>query len=622
MDVRPDHSRASAAGRRRRDAWRRLAGVALVAFRQGVRLRLWLLVPLALAVAIVTDLSSPRFDPVFDAIPAAVGTGLFVMTVLVVILAIFFATYPTPAEMESRVAFTLMTKPVAGWEVVTGKMLGLGLLLAAMLAVMGAGLYGYVQIRAWEIQALAASRLEEARGRVEHPADLNPVEAVAREGPLATYQYRTPSSGPEWQVRFAEEPPGAPGVLWVVGHTGMRLRWDVADTPLRPWAASGPGHVEVTVATYRPPGDYEEPLQVTVRLAARRKPDEPAVGFEPRQLTLTQMVDLEVPASGTVRVPVVRARDDPLPEGTFGVPDVSELYLEVMATGDKDVVGAKAGAVRLVFPGRGAVVLEAPPGRLPGRLGGRPTLVGFPDLPRQAARFRFDAVPAGALGEGDTAVEIAYSLDAYSPATVLSAARATFVRPDTGAARSFEFTPEGHHPTRLYLDREFWDGGPLDVRLECLTKGDYMGLLPESVRLRLGGDPFAVHLAKGTFGVLLFGAVLTAAAVCVSTRLSWFVSILMMATLLAVGTVGRILLSYGIVREVAMTVAAGLEEAPGGPWLLGHLQLQGLLPSDTFAMGQAVPWWDVGASLALTMVVTGALVAVGGYLLRTREVAA
>ncbi len=622
MDTPAAHPRPSAAGRRRRDAWRRLAAVALVTLRQGLRLRLWLLAPLALAVAILADLSSPRFDPVFDAIPAAVGTSILVMTVLVVILGIFFATYPTPAEMDSRVAYTLMTKPLAAWEVVAGRVLGLGLLLAAMLAVMGAGLYGYVRVRAPEVRALAAARVQEARGRVQRPADLNPVEAVAREGPLATYRYREASFGPSWRVHFAGERPDAPGVVWVVGRTGMQLRWDLANTPLREWTASGSGHIEVTVATYRPPGEYEEPLKATVRLVARRETGEPAPGFEPEKRTLAQAVDLEVPDDGTLRVPVVRAREERPPEGTFGVPDVGELHLQVLALGPKDVVGAAAEAVRIVGPGGQATVLDGPPERRPARLGARPTLVGSPELPRQMAVFRFDDIPAGELGGGDTAVEIAYSLDAYSGATIQPAARATFIRPDTGASRAFEFTPEGHHPTRLYLDRDFWHGGPLEVRLECLTRNDYMGLLPESVRLRLGGDPFTVHLAKGTLAVLLFGAVLTAAAVCISTRLSWFVSILGMATLFAVGTAGSILLSYGIVQQVQEPVSEWLEEVPGGSWLIGHLQLQGLLPPETFARGQALPWWDLGASLALVLVVTAALVAAGGYLLRTREVAA
>ena len=635
MDTRRNHPRPAPSARRRRDAGRRLAGIALVTFRQGVRLRLWLLAPLALAVAVVTDLSSPRFDPVFDAIPAAVGTSMLIMTVLAVILAVFLATYPTPAEMDSRVAYTLMTKPVSRWEIVAGKVLGLTLLLAAMLAVVGVGVYAYVRIRAADIRSLAARRLEEARGRTQRPADLNPLQAVAQGGPLATYRYRAASSGPDFDVHFAGEPPQAPGVLWVVGQSNMRLQWVLPQTTLRGWTTSGPAHVEVTLATHRAPGGDETPVKAVLRLVARRSAAKAAAstgerltsapaadGFELGKTILIQNIEMEVPESGTLRVPLVRAQEGPLPEGTFVVPEAEHFLLTVFAVGAKDLVGDTAGAVRLVGPGGQTVLLKKPPERVPIYLGGRPALVGAPELPRQMAAFRFDDVPAGALGEGDTAVEIAYSLDAYSPATVQPAARATFTCPETGTSRSFDFTPEGHHPTLLYLDRDFWHGGPLQVHLECLTPGDCMGLLPESVRLRLGGDPFAVHLAKGAFCVLLFGTILTATAVFVSTRISWFVSILGMIAIFAIGTVGRILLSYGVLGRLAESAAEQVEPMPGGSWLLNHVQLQGLLPSDTFNMGEIIPWPDLGASLALVLVVTALLVAAGGYLLRTREVAA
>jgi len=622
MDTARAHARSAVTARRRRDAGRRVAAVALVTFRQGIRLRLWLLAPLALALAIVTDLFSPRFDPVFEAIPAAVGTGMLVMTVLTVILSVFFATYPTPAEMESRVAYTLMTKPLGRREVVTGKVLGLALLLAAMLALVGVGLYAYVRARAIDIRSLADRRLQEARPRTERAADLNPLAAVARQGPLATYRYRQASSGPEFAVRFTGEPPQAPGVLWVLGRTGMRLQWPLAETPLREWTASGAAHIELTLATHRPPGAEKKPVKAVVRLVAR--PPRPRNAAGPRPRPLKQSVEKEVPPAGTVRIPAVAADPTSPPDGAFAVPEKGDLFLEVLASGPGDVVGAAAGAVRIVGPGARTVRLTEAPRRLAGVMFGfgRPTLVGAPELPRQAALFRFDDVPAGTLDEGATAVEIAYSLDVSSPATVQPGARATFIRPDTGASRVFEFTPEGHHPTLLYLDRDFWHGGPLRVRLECLTEGDHLGLLPESVRLRLDGDPFALHLAKGTFGVLLFGTVLTAAAVMVSTRLSWFVSILGMVALLAVGTVGRIFLSYGLLGRLAALVAERVKPLPGGEWMLAHLQLQGLLPPHTFNMGEAMAWWDLGASLALVLAVATALVAAGGHLLRKREVAA
>ena len=113
----PGHSTVSGgAGRRSRWPVRRTWAIALVTFRQGMRMRLWVLVPLAVLSLILADLSSPRFDPVLEGIPAAISTSLFVMSVLAVIVGIFFATYSIPTEIESHVATSVAVKPVSRGE--------------------------------------------------------------------------------------------------------------------------------------------------------------------------------------------------------------------------------------------------------------------------------------------------------------------------------------------------------------------------------------------------------------------------------------------------------------------------------------------------------------------------
>jgi len=620
MDTPRNSTTAFTSVPRRWRPWRRAGAVALVTLRQGLRLRLWLLAPAALLIAILADLSSPRFDPVFDAIPAAVGTSLLAMTVLVAILSLFFATYPTPAEMDAKVSYVLLTKPAAGWELVAGRILGLVLLLAAMLAVVGAGVYGYILLRAEHVQARASRRLEEGRGRAFRPADFNPVRAVAANGPLTTYRYRQASAGPEFRVHVAGEPPDTTDVAWVVGQSGMRLRWNLTGTPLREWLAAGPGRLQVTVVPHRPPDAGEAPAEAVIRLVVREPGEGDGTDVRRRRQGV-QRLTLKVPEDGRLDVPMARAPKPPA-EGALAVPEEGNLLLAVMGVGPGDVLGARPGAVRIVGPGGEVHTVDAPPRVLASTMNSRQMLVGRPKRPRPMAVFRFDDVPARLLGRGDTAFEIAYTLDAFSAATVQSTARATFIRPDTGDSRTFRFTPEGHHPTLLYVEEAFWHGGPLVVHLECLTEDDYIGLLPESVRLRLGGDPYLLHLAKGVFAVLLFGTVLTAAAVLLSTRMSWFVSILGMVALLAVGTVGQTLLRYGDLGRRADRLADRVQEWPGGAWLLEHLQLQGLLPEEAFNMGEAIPWWDLGASTAFVLAIAAVFVAVGALLLRTREVAA
>ncbi len=623
-------SQASVSSRRRLRVWRRTWAVALVTFRQGMRMRLWILAPLAVSVLILTDLSSPRFDPVFEGVPAAVGTSLLVMAVVAVVLGVFFATYSIPAEMETKVSYSVATKPVGRWEIVAGKTVGMSILVLAMLALIGAGAYGYVLARAGGIRSLAARRLEEARRRAAHPADVNALEAAARDGPLTTFRYRTADAGPDVRIHYAPDMLPEPGVRWILGDTPMLLRWNLSDTPLREWVASGTGRLRIALEVHPPPQGDATLAKVNVALASDRT-------------ALVRQVVADVPPSGLVEVPVAGPNAQPV-KGVLNVPASGDIVLEVGAAspgrlvGDADspvrLIGAAAGAVWIVGPGGQPFHLDAAPQDRPSADRGGAYLVGRTELPRQMAVLRFDNVPGNVLGSADTAVEIRLRLEAWSPATVQPAAKATFLNPATRRRKALTFTPEGHHATLLYLDRAFWHGGPLEVHLECLTADDSIGLVPGSVRLRLDGGPFAVHFAKAILCVWFFGTVLAAVGVLPSTRFTWYTSILGTAVLLLASFMRDFLRGFLLretwVRDVAWRVARWAEarwEWDGWNDLAEHVvvplpNVWALLPDDTVSMGQVIPLAQMAVSFGWAALGTVVLVSVGAYLLRKREVAA
>jgi len=627
MDNRPP-PRPSPAGLRQRWPLRRLWAVALVTFRQGMRMRLWILVPLAIVVLVLADLSSPRFDPVFEAVPAAMSTSLLVMTVLAVVVGIFMATYSIPAEVESKVAYTVVTKPVSRSEIVVGKTLGMSLLVLAMLVPVGLGAYIYITIRSGGVQTLAAERLAEARPRAIHPADLNAMEEVARQGPLMTFRYQEADAGPEPAVHFAPDAAPTPGLRWIVGESGMRMAWDLTPTPLAEWAAAGPCVLHFSLEARRPPGAPEDPVRVLVGLSNPRGKHRAEPAGDDRQGPVHE-VAVAVPASGDLEVPVVAPDVSPA-KGVLNLPAPGELVLDVLVEKAGHVVGAKAGALRLVGPaGQQATAARGPDISASQPLG-RAMLVGRPQLPRQMAVFRFDNIPAHVLGQGDTAVELGFSLDAWGPATEQPAAEATFIKPDTGEQRTLRFTPESHRSTLVYVDRAFWHGGPLEVRVECLTADDYLYLVPRSVQLRLVGGPFALHLAKAAFHVWLFGTVLAAAAVVFSVRFTWFVSIL--------GTLAFVLLS--VLRDFALHQTPigypallltkwglPLTRWSGWPSLAQHLalpipDLRAMLPGEAVNGGEVIPWTQLGASFGWAMFGVAVLLVIAALLFRNREVAA
>jgi hypothetical protein len=673
---------------------RRIGALALVAWRHGMRLRLWVLVPPAILVLILADVYSPRFDPVFEGIPAAVSTSLLVMTVLAVVVGIFFATYAIPSEMESKVAYSVVTKPVRPAEVVAGKVLGMSLVLAAMLAAVGVGAYGYILVRASAIQSLAAERLAEARPRVAYAADLNAVQAVAESGPLKTYRYHEAAEGPAVTLDMGPAWRGPTGVQWVLADTGMRLAWQLNNTPLREWVNAGPCRLRVSlllspVADARPapaaaeatPPETPVPPRVMagLLLPGRDFNREPTPGQEARPINQDVF---DVPASGELEITVV-APEAPPAKGVLNLPAAAgDLVLKVLALKSAGLVGARAGSLRIIGPRGQEHLVTATPDVTPAEQRRRVIIAGRSSLPREVAVFRFAEVKPQWLEPADTAFEVGFSLDAWAAPNVQAEAKMTFVRPD-GRQKALLFHPEAHHSTVLHLDREFWHGGPLEVRLESLTDEDNFGLLPESVQLRLGGGPYLWNFAKGITCVWLYGTVLAAIGVLVSTRVSWFVgiltaglifllssvrlfllhstpasiiaaglwivAILVIAILLLlrkrwtlwprIGAVAGLLTLAAFFGFAATTVEKSAFEVwrvrlPGFmpdwvPWtffveriMVPLPDVTAFLPADTLSMGQALSLADLGATFMLAAFGVLVLVVAGTILLRNREVAA
>jgi hypothetical protein len=309
-------------------------------------------------------------------------------------------------------------------------------------------------------------------------------------------------------------------------------------------------------------------------------------------------------------------------------------------------------------------------------------LAGRSRLPREAAVFRFADVNPQLLGQGDNAFEVGFSLDAWAAPNIEAEARITFIRPD-GRQKPLLFHPETHHSTVLYLDREFWHGGPLEARLESLTDEDNFGLLPESVQLRLDAGPYAWNFAKGITCIWLYGTILAAIGVLVSTRVSWFVGILTAGTVFMLSSMRPFLLHSTPAAMIAACLwtvaaviiailfllrkrwspwrrigaAAGLlflaaffgvaatsvaQGAFGGwriqppayvpdwvPWkfLVERIvvplpDVTAFLPTESLSMGQAMPLADLGALFVVAAFGVAILVAAGAILLRNREVAA
>ena len=78
---------------------------------------------------------------------------------LVILLAMFLSTFSLPADMKNRTIYTVVTKPVRGWEIVMGRIIGFAAIGTMILVLMC--LFSYVFV----IRGLKHSH-RERRGRI------------------------------------------------------------------------------------------------------------------------------------------------------------------------------------------------------------------------------------------------------------------------------------------------------------------------------------------------------------------------------------------------------------------------------------------------------------------------
>jgi hypothetical protein len=618
---------------------RRVWAVALVTFRQAMRMWLWMLGPLAVVVIVLADVSAPRFDPVFDAVPGALGTTLLVMAAVVSLVAVLFGTYSLPAEVYSRVAYTVTTKPVRRWEIILGKIAGMGLLLAVLLALIGAGAYGYIRVRAAHVRGLARARLDEASERTPHDADLNALRGLLRVGPMQVHRYVEAEEEPRVRIEWPSAQEAPAGLTWALAADGMRLVWDLGELPVADWLADEPGVLALNLALRPPPGAPPRQAIVAVRIVPELSPE------QWRQIRRDEFnqrftAHRRLSESGVVQVPLAASGAEP-PPGGLPLPGRTPFRVEVSLLARRDelsgyVLGAGGRSLRVVRPDGARLAAPAPPRTVTQGTRGRLWIAGRSAPPRQVAVFRLEDVPARSLGPGPAVVEFAAPLDAMSPATVETVAEVTFVDPETGRRQdAVRFTPEPHRASVLHVDPEVWRGdGPLEVRVACLTEGDLIGVNADSVRLRLDAGPFTWNLAKAAVGLWLFGMVTASAGVAVSARLSWFVAMFAAIGFFVVAVVKASVLQTLFGLPGFAGAVRGLERLLERVWegadALTVLRLfplpvpdvMELLPPDSVRQGAALSASLLGWQVLYAGVWIALAFALGALFYRRREIAA
>ncbi len=146
---------------------RRAWAISGVCFAESIRKRVLLLTPLAI-IGVIAIAQLQHATDEQDAVRQTIKYSLFSTGLVVMLSSIILACTNLPKEIESRVIYTVVTKPTTRLELIVGKIIGFSRVSLAIVAIMGLFTWGYLRIREREKRAELNARMQEG--------DLSPAE--------------------------------------------------------------------------------------------------------------------------------------------------------------------------------------------------------------------------------------------------------------------------------------------------------------------------------------------------------------------------------------------------------------------------------------------------------------
>lgn len=619
----------------------RIWAIGGVCFRDAIRRRVLWITPLAmLGIVLVGQFQKP-FDEL-DAVRLTIKVCLFTTGLVVVIIALVTAATNLPREIDNRVIFTIVTKPVTRLEIVLGKIVGFARVAAVMLLVMGGFTLVYLHAQSWwlgrQMAAALASPNTEPTRRVwlEHFAETGLLQAQSVARPISMRQYARPPKDDDdgWilgsvqdaVIRFRLAPdalvsaaaPESPG-----GSAGIGFLIKIAYEPLR-------GTATETSPAAVPQAGPQVTMQLidaasgTVFMSAEQLGKAATLTLTDPSGTQPQLV--QVPpdrATQIAQLPAIdvqlicssgdylyRVRQDSV---TIIVPDspttthaVTSEYQPLLRGGTSRMGQQLAGPTRgvqpvAVFAWRDAEVPEARNGRVPFELN-----VGVETAGDEADR------------------EVVGSLEVRAQdRTTGEVSPPTFVYPESRRTIFFD------------LPEKFVKGGAFDLLVRNRTTGHSIGLQPSSISMVAGQEYFGFNLLKALVVLWLLAVLTAAVAFWCSTFLSWPIAVVL-STLIILGHwgVANVDLGSGIGAQVANDFFSG--NAPVAAVVNTSVEklsqtltlVASVLPditafgvTDRIERGTSLTWRDLAAPLEVIVVFGLPLVTLAYVFLRNKEVA-
>lgn len=567
--------------------FRRLWAISDVSFAESIRRRVLWVTPLAmLGVIVVSQLSRPSDE--IDVVRQTLKFSLFASGLVISMIMLIVASTNLPKEIESRVIYTVVTKPTTRLEIVLGKLLGFARVSTALLAVMGLFTWSYAGY-------MAHSMRQKVEAKLNDPGTSAPLRSTYehyRDQGLLSTKYL---AGPKSLEVLSRDPNRAKGWKWIYGATEQEL-----------WVP-----FDLTLADLIPPGQqsFDEGTfglvlllnDIKVQMRNLTAEEQQAITETPTSQPAT--APTTGPATGPSTAPATRPMRD---RGQIALNVVDELGNTLVDP--KDITGPP-----LEMPGRPSANISAAaiipiaarmnrlePGkklRLYVRLAGLSSgmemgagpdpviiMVPTPNLPqnqwrviRPAGASEESPMPAiargrpgtfgeqikgGPEGEGALAIYQFRQIDTPQGAKAVEFELRAGVERSGGevtgdtdvlttlriigrnSASGIESPPvevqvESNRTVYFRMPAEVLAGGKFDILLRCITQDHWPGLRSPlqgeaSLQLVTGEEPFVWNLVKSFFIIWLMSALIAAVTFLCSTFLSWPIAIVL-ATFLLMG---------------------------------------------------------------------------------------
>lgn len=501
---------------------RRMWAISGVCFRDAIRRRVLWITPLAmLGIVIVSQLQRPIDEA--DAIRITIKFCLFATALVVTIIALITAATNLPREIENRVIFTIVTKPVTRMEIAFGKLIGFARVSAAILLIMGLFSIGYLHLRAWYLQRQIVQNNEDvSAGALQRTPThgLLFAQSIARPDNLQQFA-RFPTEDRRYILGGAQE-----AIADFKVPDGMAVMGIALQVPYERVAAPS-ADATATTAKAAPPELSVQVLDARTRnlvysASALRsespdeKPPAPLVLNDP-QAKQPVLVDLPISRRQTLS-------------------GLGAFKLQIIGGSTEHLFAIGPGAVQLIVTADGKTMSMLPPVAPPqlrgseGRSGQQ--LRGPEQGEQSVAIMQFRGVRHTAASEGKVPFELNAGVEATGNDTS-----------DLGAEFDLEITvhdvagdrtsppvivhPENRRTFFFSIPAEYLASGDFDVIMRNRSDAQTVELSQGSVAVVSSREYFGINLLKGLVVLWLFAILTAAVAFWCSTFLSWPIAVVL-----------------------------------------------------------------------------------------------